>query len=441
MKPDSQIELVVIAYPNQWHWVLSLEYINLRRSEGIFVEVLDLSLCGELGWRVKIKKNLKFGRFQNSCIKWLEKNKIKYREIQVVERRKPQIDFTRESILSSEDCGVALNSIVERSGELQVQVSRYENIIVEELVAMNSIESALRGIDCSNFNKVVTVNGRFTKNAAVKKWAKSNLKDTQLLEFGASHQKFEIYSDSPHSMVEVQRKIDSFWREYLSKSDEFYQNEVNRFIESITEKTHAWRTRMIEGTAPVKTSKKRCTFFASTEAEYVGVGDKIEDGNFRNQVESFKALLLALDLKEWEIYLRRHPRHSFASNRDPEQYLWREFENSPNIIVLPPESNVDSIELARSSELSVNYCSSISMELIALGIQNVITLGPAPWNNLIPQQYCPNFNRLQKYLSRKKIFVDRKSILPWIIYTRNFGRNFELFTFNSNKSSWSFIKN
>lgn len=439
MKPESQKELVVIAYPNQWHWALSLEYINLQRSQGIFIEVLDLSWCGELGWRVKLRRSLKFRRFQYSCIKWLEKNRIKYSEIKIVEKRKPHLDFTRNSILSYKDCGVALNSIVERSGELQVRVLSYKNIIVDELIAMNSVESALRRINSRNFDKVVTVNGRFTKNAVIKEWAKSNLKETQLLEFGASRQKFEIFSDSPHSMEEVQRKIDSFWREFPSKSDEFCQNEMDSYIESITEKTHAWRTRMIEGTAPAKTSKKRCTFFASTEAEYAGVGDKIEDGNFMNQVESFKALLLALDLKEWEIYLRRHPRHRFASNRDPEQHLWREFENSPNIVVLPPESNVDSIELARSSDLNVNYCSSISMELIALGIQNVITLGPAPWNNLIPQQYCPNFNLLQTFLSRNNVFLDRKSILPWVIYTRNFGRNFELFRFNSNKSSWSFI--
>lgn len=442
MKPDRFKELVVIAYPNQWHWVLSLEYINQRISQGAHVEVLDLSWCGELGVRNLIRKYLGFRRFHSRCVSWLKTNEIQYSKSHYVSKENPGIDFTKITILSPEDCGASFNSIVERSGELLVQAIPNKEIIIQEFAAMNSIKRTMNHLVSEDFQRVVTVNGRFTKNAAVKEWAIHNNKQTLLLEFGSSQQKFEIFWDSPHSMKECQNKIDTFWKSYgFTDSEKLMEKYMDRFVESVTEKGNVWRTKMTEGAAPSKNALKRCVFFASTESEYAGVGDKPVPGNFKNQVDSFRGLVSALDLNEWEIYLRRHPKHKSARMDDPEQHLWQEFEDRENIYILPPESEVDSIELARSADLNANYCSSIAMELIGLGIQNVITLGPAPWNELIPQQFCANSKSIRDFVSKGNQSLSKANILPWVVYSKNFGIDFTLFKFHPKNSTWSFTLN
>ena len=301
---------------------------------------------------------------------------------------------------------------------------------------MNSVNGALEKIEIDNYDKVVTVNGRFTKNATVAAWVKSSSKKLLLLEFGSTQEKFDVFEISPHSMREIQNKIERFWNQYgVDKYQVLASNFMKKFVKTITEK-NLWRSNMLDGHAPSKTTKKRCVFFASTEAEYAGVGDEIEAGNFRNQVEGFRGLLSALDPKEWEIYLRRHPKHPSVKNGDPEQHLWQEFENKHGVYILLPESDVDSIELASGADLNVNFCSTIAMELIAIGITNVITLGPAPWNNLIPTRYCPNPILLKSFLSRQLDHLSEASILPWITYINTFGESFKLFDFDPKKSSW-----
>jgi hypothetical protein len=155
---------------------------------------------------------------------------------------------------------------------------------------------------------------------------------------------------------------------------------------------------MRPGFAPKKSNKKRCTFFASTEAEYAGVGDILPKGYFKNQVEAFRYLCEYLDPNIWEIFLRRHPQNPMSKIKDPEFFLWEEFEFFKNVTIIEPDSIVDSLALGLGSDLCVNYCSSISMELVVHGAKEVITMGPAPWNKLIPKHTAQSKVSLKTYL-------------------------------------------
>jgi hypothetical protein len=436
MNKEANKQLLVICYPNQWHWVLSLEYLHQQQVSGLEIDVLDLSLCGESRDFETAKKSLSFMKFRIGCRNWLKDNDTRYFQTRLIRRDRPRIDFEANPILSQDDFGPAFNSIVEHSGELLVNSLPNRKLITREFMAMNSVNAALEKIQIENYDTVVTVNGRFTKNATVAMWAKNGSKKLLLLEFGSTQEKFDVFEISPHSMREIQTKIERFWNQYeVNKHQVLPSDLMKKFVKTITER-NIWRSKMLDGHAPSKTTKKRCVFFASTEAEYAGVGDEVEAGNYRNQVEGFRGLLSALDSKEWEIYLRRHPKHPSVENGDPEQHLWQEFENTVGVCIVPPESEVDSIELARGADLNVNFCSTIAMELIAIGITNVITMGPAPWNNLIPSRYCPNASLLQAFLLKQPDQLNEASILPWVTYINTFGESFKLFDFDSKRSSW-----
>lgn len=430
-------ELVVIAYPNQWHWVLSLEYINRRINQGAEIEVLDLSWCGEYGLRSAIRRQLKFRHFEDACVKWLASKSVVCRRKSTIIKNAYRHQVEKEDKITKEDCGPAFNSIVERTGELNVNYSSNKRVIIQEFNAMASVNAALSEVDANQYDHVTTVNGRFTKNATVATWSKSNSKDTSLLEFGSSLQRFEVFSNSPHSMNEVEEKIEKLWDQFdPSERASLASRFLTKFVEASTLAENVWRSKMLLGNAPAQTEKKRCVFFSSTEAEYAGVGDSIAEGNFKNQVDAFRGLLNVIDFNTWEVYLRRHPKHPNTSHGDPEQHLWQEFELHESVIVLPPDSAIDSIELAKSADLNVNYCSTIAVELIASGVNNVLTLGPAPWNRLVPSRFCPSESSIKQILDNELDEINSAQLLPWFLYTNLFGEGFKLFDYCSANSTW-----
>jgi hypothetical protein len=195
---------------------------------------------------------------------------------------------------------------------------------------------------------------------------------------------------------------------------------------------------MIPGHRPPIGEKKVCVFFASTETEYAGVGDLVLDGNFTNQVEAFIGLLEVLNPNEWDVFLRRHPKNPSNSSQDPEAFLWAEFESYSNVQMVSPESPIDSIALGGEADLIVNYCSIIAMEFVARGFQNVLTLGPAPWNRLIPSRYLSTKSSIAKFLVEERPKISIEEILPWAYFNSNFGEDFKLLDFDKSKTKWMF---
>jgi hypothetical protein len=122
--------------------------------------------------------------------------------------------------------------------------------------------------------------------------------------------------------------------------------------------------------------------------------------------------------------------------KDPEFFLWKEFEFFKNVTIIEPDSIVDSLALGLSSDLCVNYCSSISMELVALGAKEVITMGPAPWNKLIPKHTLQSEVSLKAYLVSKPKPIRIEDVWPWAYYSATFGEDFSLFDWTKGKNKW-----
>jgi hypothetical protein len=442
MKNSTKPILLVICYPLDWHWALSIEYLNYELQGKSQIEVLDASFAGEKNLRNLLKKFFGGSKLQKET-----KKKWKSYGIKNVKSYKTKWLYQDRQILLKGKCGLldstiagpTFNSIVEKTGSLNVEIEKNIKIIRNEICAYKSMQAILTAIDISNYSKVVTVNGRFTKNATVVEWARKQMIKTELVEFGASPKKLEVFEKSPHSISEIESKIQRLWissnsEERLKLGNKFLNDLLNFSGNSLID----WRKAMVLGKSPVKGKKKICTFFASTEAEYAGgIGDIIPDNNFKNQLEAFRALVRSLDDEVWDIYLRRHPVNPKSTVRDPEAFLWKEFDNS-KIIVVDPFSDIDSISLGEKSDLIANFSSIIAMELFARGKQNVITLGPAPWNQLLPSKFLPNHQKLIKYLKSEPIDTEIASILPWAYYMSTHGKDFKLLKFNNQKPKWSY---
>jgi len=439
---QSNRNLLVICYPLDWHWALTFEFLNNQNKLGFNYEVLDLSFVGETGTRKLIRSISGGSKLQKTILKNWNRKKL------LVSKKKQAwySYFVRNSHGYSELSGVdlasakeAFNSIVERVGNLKPDVKSDSKMIKQEIFAREKIRLELSCINPSNYSTVVTVNGRFTKSAVVTTWAKMNNVPISYIEFGSSPTKFEIYKRSPQSIEEIEFKINELWNLSNPIIRELNAEKyLNKIIKNSGLSEIDWRSSMKQGEIPEKGTKKLCTFFASTELEYVGVGDQIPQENFQNQVEAFKGLVALLDKDEWDIYLRMHPNNPKNKIQGAESFIWDDFKAFNHITIIESDSSIDSLELGKNSDLVASFGSNIAMEFVARGLSKVLTLGPAPWNKLLPNLFCPNLNSLASYMKSNNEYINVKSIYPWAFFVSTYGIDFEFLKFNRAASNWYF---
>lgn len=437
-------DLIVICYPNDWHWVLSLEYLFSKTSLGKSIQVLDLSQSGEMYLKYRLKKILGRESFQDAFYEMcrLKGIKIQKRRTYLYSIGYVFFSFTHYLIFKKTDfrTSPSFNTIAEKTGVLDFTFKEFRNLITREEFKRFEVEKSLSKMDLSCFHKIVTVNGRFTKNATVVRHSKFRGCKVNLIEFGSSNTHIAVYKKSPHSIQETQKQINRIWK---SSEANYRRVTALEFIDQIR-RDHdiykiGWRSKMQSGHVPPKVKRFRCTFFASTESEFAGVGDSIKHGNFENQIKAFQSLCNLLPMEAWEIYLRRHPKNPNSKGEDPEAYLWKSFTASSHVMIVPPDSPVDSLALGLSSDLNVVFNSFIAMELIVQGARNVISTGPAPWNSLLPLQYTPSTITLKNYLKRPIPIKSVTDILPWAFYTSTHGEKFSQCTWNTRKQKWELI--
>lgn len=438
-------QVVVVCYPNDWHWVLSIEYINSQLKTRNDIEVWDVSFAGETGIRNNLKKLLGGNRLQSQAKDWLRRNNIRIVSAPAWQVSKKYVDdynlnYAVSRFLDQNAHSLVFNSVVEKVGNLKVDTKKYRKEVLQEIKASSRVMALLQTQNNVKIGKVTTVNGRFTKNATVKSWAKENKIPITLLEFGSSENKFEEFLISPHSVSDISSKINWYWENSRPEiSVPIAQMYFNSLIENKVSRI-PWRKSIKSKSLPAfPTEKKIAVFFASTESEHAGLGDSIGDFQFASQVEAFRGLIKVLPSSEWHIYLRRHPKNPLIdSSEDPEVHLWKEFEHLPNITIIEPDSSIDSIELGLSSDLVTNYWSTIAIELIVRGAENVVTLGKAPWNNLIPSHTANNESELRDLLQVGFKSVNLEKLYPLGYYYAIFGTEFEVFSFRESQAKWLF---
>ena len=433
-------KLLAICYPIDWQWALSIEFLNREMALGQEYDILDLSFVGEYGIRKFVKNIIGGSSLQRNFLRIWKKNGVKVftaKNNLFSSKLKIRNTIKKLLVIDLESTGEAFNTIVERTGNLKPTIKSDSKIINQEFLAMEKVRLILSQFDSRSYSNIVTVNGRFTKNAVVISWARNKKIPTRLIEFGSSKTKFEIYESSPQSVLEIEMKINDLWNSSnLTTREAKAKNHLEMIVQNSGLSDIDWRSSMRSGEAPVKGTKKICTFFSSTELEYIGVGDRIPEGDFQNQVEAFNGLVALLDKDQWDIYLRMHPNNPSNKVQGAESFIWEEFKSYKHITIIDSDSTVDSLELGRISDLVASFGSNIAMEFVARGMQNIITLGPAPWNRLLPKFFLPNSPALLDYLNYNEELIDIRSIYPWAFFVSSYGTDFQLLKFNMIKSNW-----
>ena len=88
------------------------------------------------------------------------------------------------------------------------------------------------------------------------------------------------------------------------------------------------------------------------------------------------------------------------------------------------------------AHLIASFGSTILTEFIARGHQNVVTLGPAPWNKFIPERYLPNSDALKEYLISERELISPEQLFPWAYFQSESGNSFNLISTNPDSGIW-----
>ncbi len=436
-------KVLIVTSPNDWHWAISLEYLWNQIQSEVEVGILDLSYVGELNLRSVAKELIDKKSLRVKALRFLKSNNVPtyiYKNFRRSKRRSMDFAesiFETKEFLEKNDCPEILNSVVEQAGMLRPDKSS-KSVINSEHQKYLEVTKALKKIDFTRVSEVVTVNGRFTKNATVKSWASSNKKAVTLIEFGSNKTSFEHFEIGPHSMIETEQKIEKLWGNGGLEKIAVAQKFLKREIKDRDPIGVDWRAGMSLGKIPTSSYEKICTFFASTEAEYAGVGDLVPEGFFTNQKDAFVGLLKALDPQVWQVFLRRHPSPPGREALDAESHLWDEFSGVENVEIIAPDSDVDSFALGIKSDLVANFCSTLAMDFISAGKQEVITLGTAPWNSRINSRYTPTYELIKKFLESPMKKISPADTYPWAYFCSTFGNEFRLLEYVEAKKRWDF---
>jgi hypothetical protein len=430
---------IIVCYPNDWHWVLSIEAAEWFKTRYCEVSIVDFSDVGE-----KILRTLARRAFKREYLG----NSLKKSKRFTTQRINPNIYYEqkkreREALRnlpneSTTNFRGIFPTLVESTGRISINTDEHKKLIRREL--SKYVRTAIR---CERllelkFDRVVTVNGRFTKNFAVVDVFRSFGTTVNLVEFGSTKEKFQIYRQSPHSIKERMLLM----QELHQGSDMIAVKRIGAdYITNLRSfdpwAAYSWTSGMLKGSIPKEWEEKRiCTFFSSTQREFIGVQDEIQGDKFKNQVEAFRFLVKFLNPEEWNLVLRRHPRKA-GQNNDEEEDMWREFVEIPNVFEVQPESKIDSYELAECSEVVAHFNSSIGPELIFQGHKKVITLGPTMWEYLSPVSHLSEPSKLKVYLENPGDISHNIDITPWGFYLKRFGEDFSYFKWSDSEGIWT----
>lgn len=432
--------LVVIAYPNDWHWVLSLEYTASLLMNNEKVDVLDLSLAGENLLYQAARTSLRRMDFIKSARRYLNsQGLVQYqRKIGIKSKFNQRYDLPAVIDENAHSWKTVYPSLAEACESIRIDTRKHLKAVRLEIRRRQAVSYELSKLDLNIYESIATVNGRFTKNYEIAEHIRKSSAELRLIEFGSTKDKYQVYKVSPHSMAEralqMQNSVKGVpFDEIKSKAKDYFK--LRRKIDPSS--GISWTGSMSKGLIPQSWSNKKIlTLFSSSQREFLGVQDPIPATHFQSQMQAFKSVALNLiENSDWIVVLRLHPRRG-TEDHDDEGELWRELSEFPNVHVVSADSPIDSYELGSVSQIVMHFNSSIGPELIFAGHKRVVTLGPTFWNDLSPDSHIQTESKLAQYLKNPWDVTADVDVSKWAYFMGQFGVRFRIVLWDPAKQNW-----
>lgn len=308
-------------------------------------------------------------------------------EVNSVNAEYCNIDDLKSVYVDNFDVGwAALSSLVSKGRDTKPDLSEtYNKLLVKNLI-QNSIaiyRSIRNYLKNNNYDVVYVFNGRFAILRAVFRAAQAEGVQCFTHDRGCDFNHYELFENSlPHDMKRMDLRMSESWK-LADPADR--QEVASRFYEqrsqSIKQNWISFTEDHEKGSLPDDWdySKDNIVIFTSSEDEFVSIGDEWVSNVYANQTIAIKEISSELLLfRNIKLYVRMHPNLKNVNNSDIRDAL--EIK-SDNLIIIPPDSRIDSYMLLKYATKVLTFGSTIGIEAVYWGIPSILA-GTSFYKNL-----------------------------------------------------------
>lgn len=262
--------------------------------------------------------------------------------------------------------------------------------VKQAILECNSLVGDLIELDCDAF---FLANGRQPVAAELTTNLRAKNKQVYLYESAggyiypdALNLHLDIWETSPANFIETQSKISCF----ANRNKETKISTVDLMDSIRTRRKINYNLNYLTD-APTSFDKnlmsnsRNYAFFASSDWELsVLMDDSCFPDQYNSQFEAFQALLNGIG-KSDKVFLRLHP--SDPNNHGEEDKRWNDFELDRRVVLIPPESRLDSYRLAAEMDAIFVWVSFLGYELalreLPIAVMGEAVYGPTLGTNWI----------------------------------------------------------
>ncbi|MCA9108023.1 MAG: hypothetical protein KDA83_21630 [Planctomycetales bacterium] len=324
--------------------------------------------------------------------------------------------------------GVA-SSLVTKLFDSQPDLHEHRELVNDMLNSAAAVfDFTRRMIARRKIDRVVVFNGRFCNTRPVAEAARQAGVELLFHERGSSRNHYWVGDYMPHDRLRRQVEIKELWERvgHEPKSIEL----AKRFYEDrrggLEQAWHSYTTDQEAGRLPAGLGPREQTisYFSSSDDEYVSVGDYYRWEGWRNQLEAVEQLCAAMP-SDKRLVIRIHPHLTKKAPAELER--WLAFEQRENVIVVRPDSPVDTYALIEASALVTTCLSTVGIEAPYWGVPS-IALGPSGYSEMGVCETVSDAGRLREVLtSPPPVPSNRSGILAFGYYCQTFGIPFRTF--------------
>ncbi|MDB4303586.1 hypothetical protein N9934_02180 [Desulfosarcina sp.] len=308
-------------------------------------------------------------------------------EVKSVNKEYKNSEKLKSAYVDNFDVGWAVfSSLVSRLRDPYPDVSERNNKLAVRSLLQNStaVYRSIRSyIQVEKYNIVYVFNGRFANLRAVFRAAQAEGVKCFIHDRGCDFNHYELHDDSlPHDMKRRVGRIQAAWKlanptDVQEIASKFYQERS----ESIKQNWISHTEDQDKGSLPDSwdLEKENIVIYTSSEDEFVSIGDEWKSDLYANQSHALKKIASELlPDKNIQLYVRMHPNLKGVNNSDIHDALEIQIDN---LVVIPPDSPVDSYTLLKKADKVLTFGSTMGIEAVFWGIPSILA-GVSLYKNL-----------------------------------------------------------
>ena len=273
------------------------------------------------------------------------------------------------------DAGMAVaSSLISMVREPKIDVTQYRSFVEKNLVMSVAIYNAARQhLENIKPDIFYLFNGRYVPLRPALRAAQDMEINTYVHERAGVLNKYSLTENTyPHDLEYQKKEIDMCWDNELDNAKK-EKIAISWFEERRGGKDQSWHSftkSQIKGNLPegFDSHKRNIAIYISSQDEFEAI-DGWKNPYYRTQTEAIDAIIHSEADSDIMYYLRIHPNLKGLNNTQIKEL--NELR-SPNLVIVPADSKIDSYELMNACEKIITFGSTIGIESVFWGKPSIL---------------------------------------------------------------------